>query len=152
VLSAEHAAWLRRTLFHGLVLAGLIVGAYIAIRFPASVFGSVVYGFQRFYLNNIISIISAVVVALVNARGIAESVRLNAALTFIEVGGLILIIVIGFAALGDLSGDLFGGLDGGRERMDVILGQLTGLDLQTADTLAHGLRFRHRKIVVGYDG
>jgi len=31
VLSAEHAAWLRRTLFHGLVLAGLIVGAYILL-------------------------------------------------------------------------------------------------------------------------
>jgi len=31
VLSAEYRAWLRRTLFHGLVLAGLIVGAYVLL-------------------------------------------------------------------------------------------------------------------------
>ena len=53
-----------------------------------------------------VAIAFLIVVALVNARGIAESVRLNAALTFIEVGGLILIIVIGFAALGDPGADL----------------------------------------------
>ncbi len=47
-----------------------------------------------------------IVVALINARGIAESVRLNAALTVIEVGGLLLIIVIGCAALGDSAADL----------------------------------------------
>jgi O-antigen/teichoic acid export membrane protein len=66
----------------------LIVGAYIAIRFPASVFGSVVYGFQRYYLNNIISIISTVVVALVNvfvlARG-GDLVMLVLATTAVRV-------------------------------------------------------------------
>jgi amino acid transporter len=42
-----------------------------------------------------------VVVMLVNICGISESVKLNIVLTFIEVGGLILICVIAVAALGD---------------------------------------------------
>jgi O-antigen/teichoic acid export membrane protein len=44
----------------------LITGGYIAIRFATSIFGAVVFGFQRFYLNNVISIVSAIAVALVN--------------------------------------------------------------------------------------
>ncbi len=52
-----------------------------------------------------VAIAFLIVVALINARGIAESVRVNALLTCIEVGGLILIIVIGFAALGDAGAD-----------------------------------------------
>src|ERR687893_549446 len=46
-----------------------------------------------------------VVVAAVNLRGIAESVRLNVALTAVEVTGLLLIVAIGVAALGEGSGD-----------------------------------------------
>ncbi|CAN5587970.1 APC family permease [soil metagenome] len=46
-----------------------------------------------------------IVVALINMRGIAESVRLNAFLTIVEVGGLLLIVVIGIAALGESSAD-----------------------------------------------
>jgi basic amino acid/polyamine antiporter, APA family len=41
------------------------------------------------------------VVAAINLRGIAESVRINVALTCVEVIGLLLIIAIGVAALGD---------------------------------------------------
>ena len=44
----------------------LIVGSYLAIRFPLSIFGSVVYGFQRYYLNNIVSIGTSVAVAAAN--------------------------------------------------------------------------------------
>ena len=40
------------------------------------------------------------VVAAINARGIAESVRLNVVLTLVEVAGLVLIVVIGIAAIG----------------------------------------------------
>jgi basic amino acid/polyamine antiporter, APA family len=40
-----------------------------------------------------------VVVAAINYRGIGESVRINIGLTFIEVGGLLLIIVIALGAL-----------------------------------------------------
>jgi O-antigen/teichoic acid export membrane protein len=43
-----------------------VTGSFIALRFAASVFGAVVFGFQRFYLNNLISIASSIVVALVN--------------------------------------------------------------------------------------
>ena len=54
-----------------------------------------------------VAIAFLIVVALINMRGIAESVRLNAVLTCIEVGGLLLIIVIAIAALGE-SGSDFG--------------------------------------------
>ena len=45
------------------------------------------------------------VVALVNFRGIGESVKLNILFTVIEVAGLLLILVIGIAALADGVGD-----------------------------------------------
>ena len=45
------------------------------------------------------------VVAAINFRGISESVKLNVALTTIEVLGLLLIIVIALAALADGEGD-----------------------------------------------
>jgi amino acid transporter len=45
------------------------------------------------------------VVAAVNLRGIGESVKVNVALTAIEVFGLLLIVAVGVAALGDGSGD-----------------------------------------------
>ncbi len=45
------------------------------------------------------------VVALVNFRGIGESVKLNIGFTLIEVAGLLLILAIGIAALADGIGD-----------------------------------------------
>ena len=44
-------------------------------------------------------------VAAINSRGVGESVKLNVVLTAIEVIGLIIIVVIGVAALGEGSGD-----------------------------------------------
>jgi O-antigen/teichoic acid export membrane protein len=44
----------------------LMVSAYVALGFPFSVFGGIVNGFQRTYLNGIVAFITAVVVALVN--------------------------------------------------------------------------------------
>lgn len=44
----------------------LIISAYIALGFPFSVFGGVVNGFQRKYLNGIVGIATAIVAALVN--------------------------------------------------------------------------------------
>ena len=44
-------------------------------------------------------------VAAINLRGIAESTNLNMVLTAIEVTGLVLIVVVGVAALGEGSGD-----------------------------------------------
>ena len=45
------------------------------------------------------------VLAAINMRGIAASVKLNLVLTTIEVMGLLLIVIIGVAALGEGSGD-----------------------------------------------
>ena len=47
----------------------------------------------------VVSLVFIVVVAIVNAIGISESVRMNAAFTAIEVLGLLLIVVIGVVAL-----------------------------------------------------
>jgi O-antigen/teichoic acid export membrane protein len=44
----------------------LIVGAYLSVRFPLSVYGALVYGFQRYYLNNAVSIGVSIAVAGVN--------------------------------------------------------------------------------------
>ncbi len=44
-------------------------------------------------------------IAAINARGIGESVRLNVVLTLVELTGLLLIIVIGVAAIADGVGD-----------------------------------------------
>ena len=44
----------------------LVIGVYLSVRFPLSVFGAVVYGFQRYYLNNAASICTSVIVAVVN--------------------------------------------------------------------------------------
>ena len=44
----------------------LIIGSYVAIRFGVGLFGAVVYGFQRYYRNNLISIITTSAVAATN--------------------------------------------------------------------------------------
>ncbi|MEX2194260.1 MAG: APC family permease [Thermoleophilaceae bacterium] len=58
----------------------------------------------------LVGLIFIVVVALINFRGIAESVRLNVVLTSIELLGLVLVVVIGLAAIGDGGA----GIDAGR--------------------------------------
>lgn len=44
----------------------LIVGGYLSVRFVFAIFGSVVYAFQRYYLNNGVSIGVSLTVAAVN--------------------------------------------------------------------------------------
>ena len=44
----------------------LLISAYVAMGFPFSVFGGIVNGFQRMYLNGIVAVITALVVAVVN--------------------------------------------------------------------------------------
>lgn len=51
------------------------------------------------------SVAFLLLVALVNFRGISESVRLNVALTCVEVAGLLLIVAIGIAAVASGAGD-----------------------------------------------
>ena len=52
-----------------------------------------------------VAILFIIVVAAINLRGIAESVRVNVALTVVEVLGLVLIVLIGIVALADGSAD-----------------------------------------------
>ena len=49
----------------------------------------------------LVGLIFIAVVALVNFRGISESVRLNVLFTTIELIGLLLVVLIGLAAIGD---------------------------------------------------
>jgi basic amino acid/polyamine antiporter, APA family len=58
----------------------------------------------------IVGLIFILVVALVNFRGISESARLNVFLTSIELAGLVLVVVVGLAAIADGSA----GIDAGR--------------------------------------
>lgn len=44
----------------------LFISVYVALGFPFSVFGGIVNGFQRMYLNGIVAVITAVVVAGIN--------------------------------------------------------------------------------------
>jgi len=51
------------------------------------------------------ALVLILVLALINFRGISESVKLNAAFTSIEIFGLLLIVLIGIGALGAGTGD-----------------------------------------------
>ena len=44
----------------------LFISAYVALGFPVSVFGGIVNGFQRQYLNGAVAFVTAIVVAFVN--------------------------------------------------------------------------------------
>jgi O-antigen/teichoic acid export membrane protein len=66
----------------------LVVGVYLSVRFPLSVFGAIVYGFQRYYLNNAASICTSLVVAMVNLSVLSAGhglVTLVASITAVRV-------------------------------------------------------------------
>lgn len=44
----------------------LFLSAYVALGFPCSVFGGIVNGFQRMYMNGVVAFVTAIVVAAVN--------------------------------------------------------------------------------------
>ena len=44
----------------------LVIGIYVSLGFPFSIFGGVINGFQRYDLNNVVGIASSVVVAIAN--------------------------------------------------------------------------------------
>ena len=79
----------------------LIVGAYLSVRFPLAIFGAVVYGFQRYYLNNVASIGISLVVAAVNVAVLGTGhglVALVAAVTAVRVLSLGLFAWNGYRA------------------------------------------------------
>lgn len=75
-------------------LATAFGGNYLATLLDADIDGELV------------GVLFLIGVALINARGISESVKVNLALTAIEVSGLILVMVIGMAYLFDGGGDV----------------------------------------------
>ena len=44
----------------------LIIGVYVSLGLPFSIFGGIINGFQRYDLNNIVGVGSSIVVAVVN--------------------------------------------------------------------------------------
>jgi O-antigen/teichoic acid export membrane protein len=44
----------------------LVIGVYVSLGFPFSIFGGIINGFQRYDLNNMVGVCSSVVVAIVN--------------------------------------------------------------------------------------
>jgi O-antigen/teichoic acid export membrane protein len=66
----------------------LILGAYLAVRFALGVFGAVVCGFQRFYLNNVVNIATSLIAAAVTVTVLSAGyglVTLVAATTAVRV-------------------------------------------------------------------
>ena len=68
----------------------LFISGYIALGFPFSVFGAIVNGFQRQYLNGVIAFVTAIVVAGVNViillsgYGLAELVAATTAIRILS--------------------------------------------------------------------
>lgn len=67
----------------------LIIGVYVALNFPFSVYGGIVSGFQRYDVNGLQAVLTSVVVALVNVAVLEAGyglVALVAATTTVRVG------------------------------------------------------------------
>src|SRR5918996_1846473 len=68
----------------------LFISAYVALGFPTSVFGGIVNGFQRTYLNGVVAFVTAIVVAGVNVAvllagyGLAELVAATTAVRILS--------------------------------------------------------------------
>jgi O-antigen/teichoic acid export membrane protein len=66
----------------------LIVGVYVSLGFPVSIFGGIINGFQRYAVNNIVAIGSSILVALVNVAMLGagfDLVSLVAATTTVRI-------------------------------------------------------------------
>jgi O-antigen/teichoic acid export membrane protein len=66
----------------------LIIGVYVSLGFPFSIFGGIINGFQRYDVNNIVAIGSSLVVAIVNVAMLAAGfnlVQLVAATTTVRI-------------------------------------------------------------------
>jgi O-antigen/teichoic acid export membrane protein len=78
----------------------LIIGVFVGLRFAISIFGAVVYGFQRFYLNNIISIVSSVCVAVTNVVVLESGAQLEGlvlATTSVRILTLVVFVLSAYA-------------------------------------------------------
>jgi amino acid transporter len=104
--------------------SGIASAATLSIAFAKNYFGELVGAVPAL----VVVLVFFLVVMAINIRGIKESVGANAVLSVIEVGGLILVIIIGFVALGAGDGDIgrafevqAGGIDGGEALIPALL-------------------------------
>jgi O-antigen/teichoic acid export membrane protein len=66
----------------------LIIGVYVSLGFPFSIFGGIINGFQRYDLNNVVGVCTSVIVAVVNVTLLLAGfnlVQLVAATTTVRV-------------------------------------------------------------------
>jgi O-antigen/teichoic acid export membrane protein len=83
----------------------LMTGGLVAARFAVSVFGAIVYGFQRYYLNNAasvattIGVVIATLLVLENGYGLVPLVAATVAVRF---AGLLLFVAAGYHVFPDL--------------------------------------------------
>ncbi len=82
------------------VMCAGITSASTASRFFAANFLLAFHVGQGRVWVVVIAVVFMTVLAAVNLRGVGESLRLNVALTSIEIGGLLLVILVGLWALG----------------------------------------------------
>jgi O-antigen/teichoic acid export membrane protein len=71
----------------------LIIGVYVAVNFPFSVFGGIISGFQRYDVNNMMAVIISLLVAGVNAAVLLAGyglVTLVACTTFVRLMGYVI--------------------------------------------------------------
>ncbi len=88
------------------VMSSGVTSASTASRAFAANFATVTgFDFGGFGVTGI-AIAFIVAVALINFRGVGESVKMNVVLTVVELTGLLLIICIGFWAIGNGQGDV----------------------------------------------
>jgi APA family basic amino acid/polyamine antiporter len=78
--------------------------------------------------TSLVAIVFICVLALINFRGIGESIRFNFVLTLIELSGLVLVVVIGAAFLADGGGDPGRALEF-KDGVDVPLALMSGAGL-----------------------
>ncbi|CAA9563578.1 MAG: Uncharacterized amino acid permease, GabP family [uncultured Thermomicrobiales bacterium] len=89
------------------VLASGLSSAGVAARTFGGRYLGQVFGFTpREAVTTMVALGFIVALALINFRGVSESVKVNIALTLVELTGLLIIIVIGIAALAGGQGDL----------------------------------------------
>ena len=81
------------------VMSSALTSASTASKFFAENFAVVVGLGAESNAVTVIALAFMVVLALVNLRGVTESVRLNVVLTLVELSGLLIVILIGFYAM-----------------------------------------------------
>ena len=85
-----------------MLAAGVTSAAGLALAFSGDYLGALVGGANP----TAVAVLFLAVVALVNARGVKESLGANVGMTVVEVSGLVLVIVLGAVVLGRGDGDV----------------------------------------------